>query len=238
MKLSLLVPVYNEEKIIKDTLDKILKFFKTKKYTWEVILIDDGSSDATVKIANQVCKSEKKLRLIKLSKNLGKGGALREGFNSAKGEVAIYSDADLSVDLNYIDKFLEQLEKYDVVIGSRRVKGAKIEVHQDGLRESLGRVFTFLTKTYLMLNIADFTCGFKGFTKKAYSKIFSKSIVNRWAYDSEILFLAKKYNLSIYQYPVVWRNRFDSRVRLSGVILESFVDLVKIRLYDLLGKYA
>jgi dolichyl-phosphate beta-glucosyltransferase len=236
IKLSLIIPAFNEGKLIGATLTAFIKFLSIKKYSWEIIIVDDGSGDQT---SNKVeSLGNPNVRLITLKKNLGKGGALRAGFLEAKGEYQIFSDADLSVPIENIDPFIQKLEKgYDVVISSRRVKGAKIKVHQSGLRENLGRVFTFLTQILIGSSVADFTCGFKGFTKVSSRQIFPRSFISRWAYDAEIIFLAQKLGYKILQYPVTWTNRKDTRVRLNKVIYESLRDLIKIRIHDLQGKY-
>src|SRR3970282_2349228 len=128
IKLSLLIPAYNEEKIIENTLEKVLKFLSKKKYSWEVIVIDDGSSDQTSLKAKKFNKE--KVLVVRYEINRGKGGALKEGVYKSRGDYIIFSDADLSVPISNIDKFLTTLKKTDVVIGSRRIPGAKILVHQ------------------------------------------------------------------------------------------------------------
>ena len=235
IKLSLLIPAYNEEKIIESTLEKVLKFLSKKKYSWEVIVIDDGSSDQTSLKAKKF--NNEKVLVVRYEINRGKGGALKEGVNKARGDYIIFSDADLSVDIGKVDGVLNALKKSDVVIGSRRIQGAKILVHQPILREFMGRGYTHLTKLVTGVNLADFTCGFKGFRKNAAKYIFKKTLINRWAYDSEILFLAKKFKYKLTEIPVEWKNREDTRVVLKTVIIESLKDLLSISLNDFLGKY-
>ena len=236
MHLSVVIPAYDEGKVLKENLEEIIKFLKSKKYTWEIVVVDDGSRDNTYKIAKSLFK--KGVKAYRLLQNQGKGGALKEGFNKAKGDNIIFMDADLSVPLKNIDVFITELKKADVVIGSRRVSGSNIVVHQPFLRESMGRVFTLLTKIVTSTDLADYTCGFKGFEKKAGKKIFSHSLVKRWSYDAEIMFLAHKFGYNIRQVPVNWFNRKDTRVRLGDAVFTSFIDLIKIRVYDLLGKYS
>jgi len=235
LKLSLIIPAYNEEKLIGANLSKILSFLDKKTYQWEVVVVDDGSSDATGKIVEGL--TSVKIRLIKLGKNQGKGAALKAGFMAARGDFQIFSDADLSVGVEMLDPFLQELKRSDVVIASRRVKGSKIQIHQSWLRENMGRVFTLLTQLLMGSKVSDFTCGFKGFTKGAAGNIFGKSLISRWAYDAEIIFLAEKLGYKIRQYPVSWTNRKDTRVRLGKVIFESLADLIKIRLFELKGRY-
>jgi dolichyl-phosphate beta-glucosyltransferase len=235
IKLSLVIPAFNEEKIIKATLDKVLNFLSKRRSGWEVVVVDDGSSDTTSKIVKNFSNLD--VRLIRLAKNQGKGAAIRMGIKKSRGNYIIFSDADLSVPLKNIDKFLSRLEKSDVVIGSRRVKGAKILVHQHCLRETLGRGYTQLTKFVTGVNLSDFTCGFKGFTRRAAVDIFGRALIDRWAYDSEILFLAKKLGYKIAELPVSWKNREETRVVLGIDVLTSFSDLLKIRVNDILGRY-
>lgn len=236
MHLSVVVPAYNEGKVLKKNIEEIIKFLKGKRYSWEIVVVDDGSRDNTFKIAQSLAKAG--VKAYKLSQNQGKGGALKEGFEKAGGEYVIFMDADLSVPLKNIDTFLSRLIKREVVIGSRRIHGSNIVVHQPFLRENMGRVFTLLTKIVTSTDLADYTCGFKGFRKNAGKKIFTQSKIKRWSYDAEIMFLANKFGYKIDQIPVEWFNRIDSRVRLSDAVITSFLDLIKIRLYDLLGRYA
>lgn len=231
--LSLIVPAYNEEKIIKKSLESIVNFLLKKNYSWEVILVDDGSRDKTVSIA----KTFKEVKILSLRENMGKGAALRAGVMASKGKYIVFTDADLSVPISFLDALISQAKGNEVVVGSRRVKGATIKTHQPALREFLGRVFTKLTQVLIGSQIADFTCGFKAFQANAGKKLFSLSRINRWAYDSEIIFLAQKLNYKIAEVPVIWENRFDTRVQMGKAAIESLMDVIKIRLWDLSGKY-
>lgn len=236
VKLSLVIPVYNEEKIIEKTLTQILLYLENKKYKWEVVIIDDGSQDRTAGIVRSF--NNEHIKFFRLKFNEGKGAAIREGVKTARGEFILFSDADLSVPIHFADLLLAKAEKEgDVAIGSRRVEGSRIIRHQGIIRELLGRSFTILSKIVTFTNISDFTCGFKAFKKGAAVAIFSKTILNRWAYDSEIIFLAKKFRYRIVEVPVDWRNRKDSRVLISSAIFTSLIDLLMIRVNDFLGKY-
>ena len=235
IKLSLIIPAYNEEKIIKATLDKVLNFLSKKRFGWEVVVVDDASSDTTSKIVENF--NRRGVVLVELAENQGKGAAIRAGVKKSKGNYIIFSDADLSVPIKNIDQFLKKLEKTGVVVGSRRVKGAKILVHQHWLRETLGRGYTELTKLVTGVELSDFTCGFKGFTKRAADDIFGRTLIDRWAYDSEVLFLAKKLGYKIAELPVSWKNREETRVVLGIDVLTSFRDLLKTRINDILDRY-
>ncbi|CAN5303175.1 glycosyltransferase family 2 protein [soil metagenome] len=237
IKLSLIIPVYNEELIITETLTKVVSFLKKKKYNWEIIIVDDGSKDKTVEIVNKL--KIKNIIVESIKPNAGKGAAIRKGVEIANGQFIIFTDADLSVPIEFVDKFLTKLESgVDVVIGSRRIGGSKIIKHQDFMREHMGKVFTFLSRTVTQVYVSDFTCGFKGFELQAAKKIFSKSMVNRWVFDSEIMFLAHKFKYKIVEIPVEWVNREDSRINSLGIAgTESLIELFRIRLNDLAGKY-
>ncbi len=236
LTLSLVIPAYNEEKIIFTNLKKVLSYLKKKKFASEVIVVNDGSKDNTERIIKKNFGNN--LKLISFKENKGKGAALKEGILSSKGKFVIFMDADLSVPLKNIDSFLKVLKKgKDVVIASRRLKGSKIIVHQPFFREKMGQFHTFLSKLFVGVKVSDFTCGFKGFTDKSAKKIFKNSKINRWAYDDEIIYLAKKYNFKIQEMPVEWINRKDTRVKIVSVVFETLRDLLKIRINDLIGVY-
>jgi dolichyl-phosphate beta-glucosyltransferase len=237
IKLSIIVPVYNEELFIAETLKKITDFLRRKNYGWEVIVVDDGSSDKTGDVIKGL--NFEGVKFDRLPQNQGKGAAIRRGVEIAVGNYIIFTDADLSVPIEFTDKLMDKLQIGSrVVIGSRRTAGAKIIKHQNLLRESMGRVFTFLSKVVTGAMVSDFTCGFKGFEGRVAKKIFSKSLINRWVFDSEILFLAKKFKYEIVEVPVEWVNREDSRIKsLGGAGYKSFLELMQIRLNDLVGKY-
>lgn len=235
-ELSLLVPVYNEEKIINENLKIIINFLENQKYSWEIVIVDDGSKDKTIDMVKYFISD--KIKLVKLNKNSGKGAALRAGVMASHGKYIVFTDADLSVPITYTNSILEPLRSgFDVAIGSRRVKGASIEIHQPILRELAGRFHTLLAQIFTGTRLADYTCGFKGFEAISAKNIFARSLVDRWSYDDEILFLAHKFGYKIKEVPVNWVNRFESRVSMGSAMITSFLDLFKIRINDLKGKY-
>lgn len=233
--LSLVIPVYNEEDIIQDTLNNVLNYLSTLQCGWELIIVDDGSTDKTRKL---IGKYTRKVKLIKMKENRGKGAALREGILGASGEYILFSDADLSVPLDTVEEVFKGLRNgADVVIGTRRAKNSKILVHQPLLRENMGRIYTAMSRVITGVNVTDFTCGFKGFKKDVAKKIFSRTRIDRWAYDSEVLFLANKYGYKIKEVPVFWKNRKETKVRLGGAIFSSLRDLLRVRLNDISRRY-
>jgi hypothetical protein len=151
---------------------------------------------------------------------------------AAVGEFRLFMDVDLSTPISEIETFSQSVEEYDVVIGTRKVKGARVVVHQPILREYLGVIFTQLSQLILNTWVSDFTCGFKCFSREAAERIFRKTKVFRWGFDSEALFLARKYGFSIKEVPVIWSNDERTRVRFPNDIINSFGELLAIRYFD------
>jgi dolichyl-phosphate beta-glucosyltransferase len=236
--LSLVIPAFNEDRRIGQSLERILSFFRAQSYPFEIIVVDDGSSDRTVEVVRGIAASDPRLRVEPQSQNRGKGEAIRKGMLLAGGKYLFFSDADLSVPIEAVPDFLSRLEAgYDVAVGSRRVAGSVIEVHQPFYRELMGKVFTRLSNLILGLQLKDFTCGFKAFRRDAARELFSRQRLASWGFDSEVLYLAKLKRYRIAEVPVVWRNDEATKVRLSRAVVGSLIDLWNIRLNHALGKY-
>ena len=240
--LTFVVPVYNEENRIVKTYPTILKkaekIEKRLGIKTTVIFVNDGSTDKTQTLVEELIDKDTKVNLLSYKKNKGKGYALKQGFKAASGEYIVFMDADLSTPLTYLEKFIKQIEnKNTILIGSRKTKGANVKKHQPWVREKLGQGFTLLSNIFLVWGISDFTCGFKMFPNKAGKKIFNKVTINRWGFDSEILFLAKKYGYKIKEIPVEWTNSEESKVNLKRDVLGSLKDIANIRLNNLKNKY-
>lgn len=236
--LSLVIPAYNEKKRLKKGLTTAINFLQQQKYSWEVIVVDDGSTDNTSQIVSQFQQSwGKNLHLLTSPSNFGKGHAIRIGVKAVAGDYIIFSDIDFSVPIGFAKEFLKALQKYDLVIGSRRLKISKVTQRQNKLREYLGHGFTQLSNFVLGLNHSDHTCGFKGFRSQAAKKLFRTQKIDGWAFDSEILFLAKKFGYSVKEIPVTWHNDPHSKVNLISDTIKSFLSLLQIHLNNLFGKY-
>jgi glycosyltransferase involved in cell wall biosynthesis len=236
--LSVIVPTYNEAARILPTLREILAYLPTVCSSFEVIVSDDGSTDDTLGVVARAFGPHANLRLLAAAKHLGKGAAVRQGMREAQGELLLFSDADLSTPIAEIEEFLRTIrDGSDVVIGSRRRPGAVIEIRQGRMREMLGRCFSWLTRAMLAIDVADVTCGFKLFTRRAADRLFSLQRIDGWGFDAEILFLAKRQGLRVKEVPVRWRNDPATRVRLRRDVLVSLKDLVTILLHDLRAKY-
>lgn len=235
--ISIVIPIFNEENRIKKSLDIILPFLKTFKDKTELILVDDGSWDKTPAIIEEYKKTSG-LIVVTQKNNQGKGAAIRAGIGASSGEKILFTDIDLSVPIEFLTPFNEALtEDTDIVIGSREHPDSKIETKQFWLRELAGYSFTILTNAVLQVGATDFTCGFKLFRREAARKIFAKQLINRWTFDAETLFLAKKYEFKVKEEPVVWAHGEGSKVKFPQDLIESFFALLQIRINDWMGKY-
>lgn len=231
--LSILIPVYNEEKRISLTFSQLNVFFKEYKlFNAEIIFVDDGSSDNTLDMINKY-KTACKKRVVSYPKNMGKGHAIKQGMLRATGDYCLMTDADMSTPFSELKKMAKYINaNYPVIIGTRKANGSNITKPQPWYRENLGKGYTILANLITGVNVSDFTCGFKLFSKEARDNIFSKAVINRWSYDAEILLLARESNLSIKEVPVIWRNNESSRVKLYRDIWKSFTDLIRIKYYS------
>lgn len=225
--LSVIIPVYNEKSRLQN-IKKIYHFLNQQSFSYEVIIVNDGSTDSTTKKIDKFSKKFK-FQFISYGQNKGKGFAIKQGMLLAKGEYLLFTDIDLSTPIQEFNKFLPFLKKDTIIIGSRKTKGSILKKRQGFVRESLGRGFTFLSQIVLNLDLSDFTCGFKCFSKTSARKIFSKQKVERWGFDSEILFLAKKFGIKTKEIPIEWINEPKTKVKFPQDIVNSLFDLLKIR---------
>lgn len=224
--LSIIIPVYNEGKRL-NKLSRFYQFFNKQKFGYEIIIVSDGSTDNTLGRLSVLLKKFK-FKLITYEQNHGKGFAIKTGMAAAEGKYLLFSDIDLSTPIEEFDKFLPFFKKNTIIIGSRKAVGSMLYKRQGFIRESLGKGFTLLSRVVLNLQISDFTCGFKCFPKRA-KKIFAVQKIARWSFDSEILFLAKKYGYKIKEVPVTWSNAPGTKVKFPQDIITSFMDLYRIR---------
>lgn len=232
--LSIIIPLYNEEQRLMDGFKSICSYLETKSYTWEIILVDDGSADSTYEMLLNIKSHHpyKNVHILKNEGNKGKGYAVKKGILFARGDVILFTDIDLSVPVSYIDAFVAKiLEGYDAAIGSREMEGSKVEVYQSFVREFMGNGFTFISNLLLGINFSDHTCGMKAFKKTSAHALFSRQMIERWAFDSEILYLIKKMGYMVAEVPVLWRNMPGTKVKMFKDAVRSFIDIVKIRFY-------
>jgi dolichyl-phosphate beta-glucosyltransferase len=236
--LTIIVPSYNEEKAIRATLAEIAGYLKEKALTYEVLVVDDGSGDRTSQEASSAAYLFDNFRLMKNPGNMGKGYSVKAAMLSAKGEYALFMDADNSTSIYEIDKFLPYMKTgYDAAIASRRLKESLVDQPQPFLRANMGRFYIFLSKVILGLTPSDFNCGFKLFKMSSMRRIFELQIMNDWSFDVEILFLITKYGLKMAEVPVRWVHKPGSKVRPVKDAVKSFFSILKIKSNDLKGLY-
>ncbi len=236
-KLSVVLPAYNEEKRIEATLRDVNAYLSGQSYVSEILVIDDGSKDKTVSLVKNLALTIPRIRLVQNSENHGKGWVVKQGMLEASGDIRVFMDADNSTKINEIEKFLPYFEQgFDMVVGSRRIEGANIAVHQGLFRDFLGGVFRLIVHTLVPVGVTDSQCGFKAFTAEATNKIFPKQTIFRWAFDVEILALARRAKMKIKEAPITWVNDGESHVKFSGMINMLF-EIVEIRLNLWFGKY-
>lgn len=234
-KISLIVPLYNEEERVHN-LNILWNFIKNKKYIKELIIVNDGSTDRTKNLLLEFQKKTK-CKLISYRKNKGKGFAVKKGMLSIRGNYGVFMDVDLSTPPKMLTELKKIIHDKDIIVGTRKNEGALLVKRQSVIREGMGKLFTRISQIMVGVNVSDFTCGFKCFRKKAAIKIFAKQRIDRWAFDAESLFLAKKYGFSISEFPVEWSDVRGTKVRFPQDALQSFFDLIQIRINDILEKY-
>jgi dolichyl-phosphate beta-glucosyltransferase len=225
------MPAYNEALTIEETLRTIAGFLAVQAYSSEVIVVDDGSTDGSAAILSDYGKSHPFVRILRHQPNAGKGASVRTGVLAARGKYLFFMDADLSVPIDELTGALAALVNGDaaIVIGSRKIEGARIERRQPLLRELLGHGFTWCARLLLWRTIVDFTCGFKGFRRDEARAIFSIQRCDDWAFDAEILYLARLMGISVRQYPVRWSHGKNSRVKFPRDIYQTLGALIGIR---------
>src|SRR5688572_30267022 len=195
--------MYNETGRIRDTIPVMLAYFTRQDYSYEFVIVDDGSADGTPALARELFAETPRARVLEKKPNRGKGSAIKAGMLAARGEYVHFCDADLSTPPEELDKFWRWVDEgYDIVIGSRKMEGANITRHQPLWRESLGKVFTWLTNRLATRGISDVTCGFKLFTREAAHDLFARSRIPDWSFDAEVLFISQRRGYSIKEVPV------------------------------------
>ncbi len=238
--LSIIIPAYNEEKTISNTLLDIDNYLSKQDFSSEIVVVSDGSKDKTAQVVNNLTKLIKNLRLIDNQENHGKGWVVRQGMLEAKGKYRLFMDADNATTVDHFDKIRPFLNKgYEIVIGSREkkdAKGAKQAVSQSFIKRQLGNMGNLLIQLLAVPGIWDTQCGFKVFRADVAENIFKRCKMDRWALDIEALALARKFDYKIGIIPVYWINNPDSRVGLKGYLI-TLRELFRIKWNLLRGKY-
>lgn len=236
---SVIIPVYNEARRIPRTLPSILEFFSAHgSNPAEVIFVDDGSTDDTVSVLQRFDPDGRLFRVVGYPQNKGKGYAVRQGALVATGDYVVFFDIDLATPLPEFSNLKAALTPADgVVIGSRRLGQSRIERSQSGLRVFLGQNFTRLSNLFVP-GVTDFTCGFKCFSRSAASVIFPRARIDRWAFDTELLYVAHLHGIPIREIPVSWWHDDDSRVRVGSAVTNAIIDLCRMAGNRLIGRYS
>ena len=236
--LSVVIPCYNEEAVIQDTLGKVTSYLGLKGYMYEIIVVDDASTDTTTKIAKRMAMDSQEIQVLQNDKNNGKGASVKKGLLRAKGQFVCFSDADLSTPIEEVDKLLAELyQGYDIAIGSRGLKESVIQIHQPWYRERMGKTFNLLIQIFTLRGIKDTQCGFKCFRKEIINDICSMQQINGFSFDVEILYIARKLGYRIKEVPIRWYNNPTSRVNPFLDPFKMMFDLFRIKINDWKGRY-
>ena len=234
---SIVIPSYNEEQRLPASLDKIALYIREKRPNTEVLVVDDGSTDYTAQVAETWKERIPGLRVLRNGTNRGKGYSVRHGSLEARGDVVLFTDADLSAPIEEAEKLFAALETYDVAIGSRAVDRSLIEVHESPFREFAGIIFNRIVRVILRLPFVDTQCGFKAFRRERCRIIFEQQTIERFGFDPELLYLARHHGLSIKEVPVRWAHSPATKVSMMRDSVLMFVDVFVIRWNGLMGKY-
>jgi glycosyltransferase involved in cell wall biosynthesis len=234
--LSVVIPAFNEEARIGRSLDRILPYLEGRNQSWEILVVDDGSGDRTVRTVESFGNS--RVRVLKNPTNRGKGYSVRRGFLEARGQWVLFTDADLSTPIEELETLLASArDGADVVIGSRAIDRSRILVHQSRFREWSGIVFNLFVRLLLRLPIRDTQCGFKLFRRSRSIRVFSLQRIPGFGFDPEILYLVRKAGLTLREVPVTWSNDAATRVRFPRDPVTMFLNLIEIRWNWLVGRY-
>jgi dolichyl-phosphate beta-glucosyltransferase len=234
-EISVVVPAYNEARRLGRTLQRITAHLDRECPDYELLIVDDGSSDATSERARSL--GGPRATVLRHEPNRGKGFAVRRGMLAARGRLRLMTDADLSTPIEELARLRAALGgDGGVAIGSRALPGSRIEVRQPAYRESVWRLFNLLVRVLALPGLRDTQCGFKLFSADAAQQAFGAARLDGFGFDVEALFLARKHGYSIVEVPVTWRNDAATHVTLRRGLL-AFVDVARVRANDLLGRY-
>jgi dolichyl-phosphate beta-glucosyltransferase len=237
VKLSVVVPSYNEEERIERSIKAMLEYFDAQNYSYEMLVVSDGSSDKTNEIVTEMAKAHPQLKLLGYSPNRGKGYAVRYGMLKAEGEYVLFCDADLATPIEEIEKLWGFVEgEYEVAIGSRPLKESNLLVHQPWYREFLGRSFNMAVQLLAVRGIKDTQCGFKLFKRSASYEIFRLCRLNGFSFDIEVLFIARNLKYKIAEVPIRWAHQEGSKVKVFRDGMRMLRDILWLRVFMLFNR--
>ena len=235
MEISIVVPAYNEEKRIVSFLKRLLDFAGNKN-GFEIIFVDDGSTDNTLKLIRDYCKGYDNTRIISYKVNKGKGGAVREGVMHSRGKKVLFIDSDGSIDPKQILQMSKHLDKYDAVVGTRASSRSKVS--QPLFRKVIGICFNVYTNFLFGLSIRDKLCGFKGFKRDVAHVIFRDLVSMKFVFDIELFYRIKIYGFSLYQQPIKWVHKWNSKIKpidpfkMVFELVDLRIKLMKVKKHD------
>ena len=236
---SFVIPAYNESSRIRPTLDALLRYTQEQSWDVEILVVNDGSTDDTAQVVREYGKQHPQILLVENPGNRGKGYSVRNGMLHARGDVCLFTDADLSSPMTEAPKLFAAIAQgADIAIGSRWLRTELQTERQPLYRQAFGRIFNLALRIILGLRFADTQCGFKAFRRDAAQQIFPLQKIERWGFDPEILFLARRAGLKTEEVPVVWAHSEGTRLNPLRDGLRMFVEVLRIRWYSIAGEYS
>jgi glycosyltransferase involved in cell wall biosynthesis len=235
---SIIIPAYNEGERIATTLERVLRYAGEQRWNAEIIIVDDGSHDTTTDIVRQQMQQNPAVKLLQNPGNRGKGYSVRNGMLNAIGNVLLFSDADLSSPIEEANKLFDAITNgANIAIGSRWLRTELQTRRQPGHRQLFGRIFNLLLRIVLGLNYKDTQCGFKAFSRKSAEVLFPLQQIERWGFDPELLFLARRFGFKVEEVPVLWAHREGTRINPLRDGIRMFGEMLRIRWNAWTGKY-
>jgi dolichyl-phosphate beta-glucosyltransferase len=240
--LSVVIPAFNEEARLGSTLEKILAYLDRRRLPAEIVVVDDDSRDATFSVAQRFCDDHglaDRMQILRSKPNQGKGFSIRRGMLAARAPFALMTDADLSSPIEELEKLEREVLSgpHDIAFGSRDIQGSVVAVHQSWFRENSGKIFNRFVRLITGLPFRDTQCGFKLFEMSTCRSLFERQTLSRYGFDVELLYMARKWGLSMKEVPVLWRHAAGSKVRFATDAPRMLLDLFVIRWNDWRGCY-
>jgi len=236
---SFVIPAYNESARIRPTLHALLRHTQEQNWDAEILVVNDGSTDDTAQIVREYGKSHPQVLLLENPGNRGKGYSVRNGMLHARGDICLFTDADLSSPIEEARKLFDAIARgADIAIGSRWLRVEMQTERQPLYRQVFGRIFNLALRVILGLHFADTQCGFKAFRRSAAQRIFPLQRIERWGWDPEILFLARRAGLQVEEVPVLWAHSEGTRLHPFRDGIKMFVEVLRVRWYAMAGDYA
>ncbi len=238
MTYSIIIPAYNESSRIRPTLDEILRYAAEQRWDAEILVVDDGSRDNTAEIVREYAVNYAQIQLVENPGNRGKGYSVRNGMLHARGEICLFTDADLSSPITEAPKLFDAIRAgADVTFGSRWLNAELQTERQPLYRQLFGRIFNIVLRIFLGLHYADTQCGFKAFRREAAQRIFPLQKIERWGFDPEILFLARRMGMKVVEIPVLWAHSEGTRLHPFRDGMRMFGDVLHVRWNAWTGVY-